>query len=62
MHADGVDMFLMAIGFLGAAGEGIGLPGIIFYTSTIMNNIGDFSSLSSDVFTDKINKVSLMHI
>ncbi|KAI3793978.1 hypothetical protein L1987_36602 [Smallanthus sonchifolius] len=64
MHADRADMFLMAVGFLGAVGEGIGLPAIIFYTSTIMNNIGDFSSLPSDVFTDKINQnaVSLCYL
>ncbi|KAL9997266.1 putative ABC transporter type 1, transmembrane domain-containing protein [Helianthus debilis subsp. tardiflorus] len=64
MHADGADMFLMTVGFLGAVGEGIGLPAIMFYTSTIMNNIGDSSSLSSDVFTNKINQnaVSLCYL
>ncbi|KAJ0469496.1 putative ABC transporter type 1, transmembrane domain-containing protein [Helianthus annuus] len=60
MHADGADMLLMTVGFLGAVGEGIGLPAMMFYTSTIMNNIGDSSSLSSDVFTDKINQVNLI--
>ncbi|KAF5769863.1 putative ABC transporter type 1, transmembrane domain-containing protein [Helianthus annuus] len=60
MHADGADMLLMTVGFLGAVGEGIGLPAMLFYTSTIMNNIGDSSSLSSDVFTNKINQVNLI--
>ncbi|KAL4577221.1 hypothetical protein LXL04_013326 [Taraxacum kok-saghyz] len=56
MHADGADIFLMSLGFLGAVGDGIAAPIMFFITSTIMNNIGDFSSLSTDVFTDKINK------
>ncbi|KAI3722356.1 hypothetical protein L2E82_33392 [Cichorium intybus] len=56
MHADGTDMFLMALGFLGAVGDGIVVPTTLYITSTIMNNIGDFSSFSTDVFTDEINK------
>ncbi|CAH1437658.1 unnamed protein product [Lactuca virosa] len=56
MHADGADMFLMTFGFLGAVGDGISTPTMFYFTSTIMNSIGDFSSLSKDVFIDKINK------
>ncbi|XP_023743757.1 ABC transporter B family member 15 [Lactuca sativa] len=56
MHADGADMFLMTFGFLGAVGDGISTPTMFYFTSTIMNSIGDFSSLSNDVFIDKINK------
>ncbi|KAI3520810.1 hypothetical protein L1887_10262 [Cichorium endivia] len=55
-HADGVDMFLMTFGFLGAVGDGISMPTILLVTSTIMNNIGDSSSLPVGVFTDKINQ------
>ncbi|KAK9061732.1 hypothetical protein SSX86_018915 [Deinandra increscens subsp. villosa] len=56
MHADGADMFLMALGFLGAVGDGIAMPTMLLITSTIMNNIGDSSSFSMDTFTDKINQ------
>ncbi|CAH1437662.1 unnamed protein product [Lactuca virosa] len=56
MHADAADMFLMAIGFLGAFCDGIATPANFLFTSTIMNSIGDFSSLSKDIFIDKINK------
>ncbi|KAI3722358.1 hypothetical protein L2E82_33394 [Cichorium intybus] len=56
MHADGADMFLMALGFLGAVGDGIAMPVMFYFTSTIMNSVGGFSSLSKDVFIDKINK------
>ncbi|KAI3793977.1 hypothetical protein L1987_36601 [Smallanthus sonchifolius] len=56
MHADDADMFLMALGVLGAVGDGISMPTMLLITSTIMNNIGDSSSFSMDVFTDKINE------
>uniref|UniRef100_A0A251SJ61 Putative ATP-binding cassette subfamily C member 8 n=2 Tax=Helianthus annuus TaxID=4232 RepID=A0A251SJ61_HELAN len=56
MHADWADMFLMTLGLLGAIGDGISMPTMLLITSTIMNNIGDSSSFSMDVFTDKINE------
>ncbi|KAI3789524.1 hypothetical protein L2E82_02323 [Cichorium intybus] len=56
MHADGADMFLMALGFLGAVGDGIAMPVMFYFTSNIMNSVGGFSSLSKDVFIDKIDK------
>ncbi|KAI3799160.1 hypothetical protein L1987_34450 [Smallanthus sonchifolius] len=56
MHADGADMFLMTLGVLAAVGDGIAMPTMLLITSTIMNNIGDSSSFSMDVFTDKINE------
>ncbi|CAI9272743.1 unnamed protein product [Lactuca saligna] len=56
MHADGADMFLMTLGFLGAVGDGISMPTMLLITSKIMNNIGDSSSSSMTVFTDKINQ------
>ncbi|KAJ0551150.1 putative ABC-type xenobiotic transporter [Helianthus annuus] len=56
MHADGTDMFLMALGCFGAVGDGIAMPTMLLFTSTIMNNIGDSSSFTVDVFTDKMNK------
>ncbi|XP_023743738.1 ABC transporter B family member 15 [Lactuca sativa] len=56
MHADGADMFLMTLGFLGAVGDGISMPTMLLITSKIMNNIGDSSSSSMTAFTDKINQ------
>ncbi|PWA66950.1 ABC transporter family protein [Artemisia annua] len=56
MHADDVDMFLMAVGLLSAIGDGLVTPIMFFITSTIMNSIGGSSSSSTDAYTDKINK------
>ncbi|GKC87880.1 ABC transporter B family member 15-like protein, partial [Tanacetum coccineum] len=51
----GADMFLMALGVLGAIGDGIVMPAMLFVSSSIVNNIGA-SSLSTDVLTDRINQ------
>nr|XP_043633551.1 ABC transporter B family member 15-like [Erigeron canadensis] len=57
MHADCADMLLMVLGLVGAIGEGIGMPALLFFTHNIMNSIGDTSSFSTnDVYIDKINK------
>ncbi|KAJ9551428.1 hypothetical protein OSB04_015473 [Centaurea solstitialis] len=56
MHADGVDMFLMALGFLGAFGDGFSSPLMLLVLSRLMNGIGDFSSVPIDVCIDKINE------
>lgn len=61
MHADGADMFLMTLGFLGAVGDGISMPTMLLITSKIMNNIGDSSSSSMTAFTDKINQVNIIN-
>ncbi|KAJ9551429.1 hypothetical protein OSB04_015474 [Centaurea solstitialis] len=64
MHADGVDMFLVALGFLGAVGDGFSMPVMLLVLSKIMNNFGDSSSVSMDVFTNKVNEnaVNLCYI
>lgn len=59
MHADGVDMFLMVLGYIGAIGDGFSTPLVLFLTSKFMNNIGDVSNIPIDVFTHNINKVHL---
>ncbi|MFS8011210.1 putative ABC transporter, AAA+ ATPase domain, ABC transporter type 1, transmembrane [Helianthus anomalus] len=56
MHADRADKFLMAVGLIGAIGDGLGLPFTLFFTSTMMNSIGGTSSVSADVYTNQINK------
>ncbi|TKY50321.1 ABC transporter B family member 15 [Spatholobus suberectus] len=56
MHADGQDWFLMILGLFGAVGDGIGTPLVLFVTSKIMNNIGDFSGNIGSTFVHSINK------
>ncbi|GFY83042.1 hypothetical protein Acr_02g0012820 [Actinidia rufa] len=56
MHMDRVDALLMALGFLGAIGQGLSIPVTLLATIEIMNNIGGASTLAADVFTHNINK------
>ncbi|KAJ0704244.1 putative ABC-type xenobiotic transporter [Helianthus annuus] len=56
MHADNADMFLMAVGLISAICDGLGTPVMFFFTNKIMNSIGGSSSVSADVYTNKINK------
>ncbi|KAK7365105.1 hypothetical protein VNO80_13919 [Phaseolus coccineus] len=56
MHADGLDMFLMILGMIGAIGDGIGTPLVLFITSKIMNNIGSFSGGIDSTFLHAINQ------
>lgn len=59
MHADGVDLCLMALGILGSVGDGFSTPLVLYISSKLMNNIGDASSSLTESFTQSINKVSL---
>ncbi|XP_058115513.1 putative multidrug resistance protein [Magnolia sinica] len=63
VHADGVDILLMTIGFLGAVGDGFSTPLRLFIASQIMNNLGG-ASYSSPDFIQKTNKnaVSLLYL
>ncbi|KAL9424700.1 hypothetical protein AB3S75_031759 [Citrus x aurantiifolia] len=56
MHADGVDMFFMVLGYIGAIGDGFSTPLVLFLTSKFMNNVGGVSNVPIDVFTHNINK------
>lgn len=61
MHADGIDKLLMALGFIGATGDGVFMPLILFVTSKLMNNIGETSNGSmSNNFINKINENALI--
>ncbi|XP_062151285.1 ABC transporter B family member 15-like [Alnus glutinosa] len=64
MHADGVDMCLMALGFLGSVGDGFSTPLVLYISSKLMNNIGDASASFTESFTHNINKnsVALMYL
>ncbi|KAJ6813392.1 putative multidrug resistance protein [Iris pallida] len=54
MHADAVDKWLMALGFLGAMGDGMSLPVLLTISSKMMNNIGNSSD--DDKFIHNISK------
>ncbi|WOK95121.1 multidrug resistance protein [Canna indica] len=58
MHADAADVLLMALGLIGAMGDGLSMPIMLLMTSKIFNNMGDGPSALSD-FTDTINKSSV---
>lgn len=57
MHADGVDMCLMALGLFGSFGDGFSTPLVLYISSKLMNNIGDASASLTESFTQNINKV-----
>jgi ATP-binding cassette subfamily B (MDR/TAP) protein 1 len=57
MHADGVDICLMALGILGSVGDGFSTPLVLYISSKLMNNIGDASGSLTESFTHSINKV-----
>ncbi|XP_059670243.1 ABC transporter B family member 15-like [Cornus florida] len=56
MQADGADLLLMTLGFIGAVGDGVSMPVVLFVTSKLMNNLGGASSSAADVLTHNINK------
>ncbi|KAG9154519.1 hypothetical protein Leryth_014966 [Lithospermum erythrorhizon] len=61
MHADGVDKLLMALGFIGAIGDGISMPLTLIITSKLMNKIGDTTTSSTtNNFIEKINENALV--
>ncbi|URD72564.1 ABC transporter transmembrane region [Musa troglodytarum] len=55
MHADATDVMLMTMGFIGAVGDGLSMPTMLYMTSKIFNNFGNGPSAVS-VFTDTIDK------
>ncbi|XLU35400.1 hypothetical protein S245_071466 [Arachis hypogaea] len=65
MHADTKDWFFMLFGLLGAIGDGLTTPLVLFITSKMMNNLGSFSNLEGGgAFTQNINKnaVALLYL
>ncbi|XVF14181.1 hypothetical protein REPUB_Repub09cG0035000 [Reevesia pubescens] len=57
MHADGVDIWLMAAGFIGSVADGTVAPLIIYLTGRMFNNIGGASA--ADMLTHKVRQVAL---
>ncbi|XP_056176671.1 ABC transporter B family member 15-like isoform X2 [Syzygium oleosum] len=64
MHADAADKLLMALGFLGAVGDGFSTPLVLFISSRLMNHIGGTSSFTTGTFLHSINKnaVALLYL
>ncbi|KAK9038353.1 hypothetical protein V6N11_023228 [Hibiscus sabdariffa] len=60
MHADGIDMWLMGVGFIGAVADGTVAPIIIYLTGSMFNNVGGANSASAALmFTHDIRQVAL---
>ncbi|KAE8691550.1 ABC transporter B family member 18 [Hibiscus syriacus] len=57
MHADGVDIWLIAAGFIGAVADGSSSPLIIYLVGRMFNSAGGAGSASSfDLLTHNVNK------
>ncbi|KAG7632891.1 ABC transporter-like [Arabidopsis suecica] len=63
MHADGVDWILMALGLIGAVGDGFITPVVVFIFNTLLNNLGTSSS-NNKTFMQTISKnvVALLYV
>ncbi|XP_019085757.1 PREDICTED: ABC transporter B family member 18-like isoform X2 [Camelina sativa] len=59
IHADGVDCILMALGLIGAIGDGFVTPMIFFVCSKLLNDFGDFSVIDV-TFMQTISKNALV--
>lgn len=57
-HADGIDLLLMAMGFLGAVGDGLCTPVMLLIMSRLMNNLGHGPS-GLPYFLQNINHVGI---
>ncbi|XP_024922248.3 ABC transporter B family member 15-like isoform X1 [Ziziphus jujuba] len=64
MHANKVDMMLMFIGFIGAASDGISTAMVLFYTSRMLNTIGNAPTLGSKTMLRNLNKstMGMLHL
>ncbi|CAI9758623.1 unnamed protein product [Fraxinus pennsylvanica] len=59
IFADRFDIFLMIMGFLGAAGDGISIPLMTYITAKLMNNIGAENASIVNYFTQVVNQNAL---
>ncbi|PON37425.1 ABC transporter type 1, transmembrane domain containing protein [Trema orientale] len=64
MHADKVDMCLMALGFVGAVVDGFTDRLPLLFTSHMVNTIGSASKMDHDAFHHNINKnaVAILYV
>ncbi|KAL3723210.1 hypothetical protein ACJRO7_035397 [Eucalyptus globulus] len=58
-HADAADRWLMALGLIGAVGDGISTPFVLLLSSRLMNNIGNAPSLGEGQFPRVIDEDAL---
>jgi ATP-binding cassette subfamily B (MDR/TAP) protein 1 len=59
MHADAADVVLMALGLVGAVGDGLSMPVMLFITSRIFNDLGGSAADLLQEFSSKINEVRI---
>ncbi|GMI68437.1 multi-drug resistance 13, ATP-binding cassette B15 [Hibiscus trionum] len=60
MHADGVDLWLMGVGFIGAVADGTVAPIVIYLTGSMFNNVSGANSASAArMFTENVRQVAL---
>ncbi|KAK8717079.1 hypothetical protein V6N13_044360 [Hibiscus sabdariffa] len=63
MHADGVDMWFMVAGFIGAVADGSAPPLMLYLVGHMFNKVGGAGSASSlGLLTHNVNKVALYMI
>ncbi|PON52777.1 ABC transporter [Trema orientale] len=62
MHADGVDMCLMALGFIGAVFDGFTDRLSLLFAAQMINTIGSASKLDNDVLHHNLNKNALIMV
>ncbi|KAK8929041.1 putative multidrug resistance protein [Platanthera zijinensis] len=60
MHGDCADCYLMVVGGLGAVGDGLSIPIIIFLRSYMFNSIG--RATASPTFIQDINKIVYIYL
>ncbi|XVF16503.1 hypothetical protein REPUB_Repub10bG0036600 [Reevesia pubescens] len=59
MHADGVDLCLMGVGMMGAIGDGLFTPAMIYIVGSMFNNIAGSSSAPQMMLFQNVNQVAL---
>lgn len=57
MHADGADISLMTLGFIGAVFDGVSFPISVIITGKLMNIIGGADASDDHNFMHNINEV-----
>ncbi|XP_043694131.1 ABC transporter B family member 15-like [Telopea speciosissima] len=62
MHADAIDICLMALGIIGAVGDGVSLPALFYVNSLVFNSFGSATTGNSSFFVNDINRNVLILI
>lgn len=59
MHADGTDIGLMSLGFIGAACDGISTAMVLLFIARILNSLGSAPNLGAETMLHNLSKVYL---